>query len=158
MFGGVSLLMWYVLWFLERLNGRIWEFMKTHYSEHFYYCNFTFKLQGHSFSCFILPILNEVTIHSKWTNITNGGYHGCVLWDGKRTLPIKRPSPYKCAMPFQITHILFTPPLKALLIHYIDVIMTTMASQITSLTVVYSTIYSEADQRRHQSSASLAFV
>ena len=36
--------------------------------------------------------------------------------------------------------------------------MTTMASQITSLTVVYSTVYSDADQRNHQSSASLAFV
>ena len=42
--------------------------------------------------------------------------------------------------------------------HYNDVIMTTMASQITSLTVVYSTVYSDADQRKHQSSASLAFV
>ena len=31
--------------------------------------------------------------------------------------------------------------------HYIDVIMTTKASQITSLTVVYSTVYSDADQR-----------
>ena len=36
--------------------------------------------------------------------------------------------------------------------------MGTMASQITSLTIVYSTVYSEADQRKHQSSASLAFV
>ena len=36
--------------------------------------------------------------------------------------------------------------------------MTTMASQITSLTVVYSTFYSDADQRKHQSSASRAFV
>ena len=36
--------------------------------------------------------------------------------------------------------------------------MTAMASQITSLTVVYSTVYSDADQRKHQSSASLAFV
>ena len=43
-------------------------------------------------------------------------------------------------------------------LHYIDVIMTTMASEITSLTVVYSTVYSDADQRKHQSSASLAFV
>ena len=43
-------------------------------------------------------------------------------------------------------------------VHYIDVIMTTIASQITSLTVVYSTVYSDADQRKHQSSASLAFV
>ena len=42
--------------------------------------------------------------------------------------------------------------------HYIDVIMTTMASQITRLTVVYSTVYSDADQRERQSSASLAFV
>ena len=36
--------------------------------------------------------------------------------------------------------------------------MTTIAPQITSLTVVYSTVYSDADQRKHQSSASLAFV
>ena len=36
--------------------------------------------------------------------------------------------------------------------------MGTVASQITSLTIVYSTIYSDADQRKHQSSASLAFV
>ena len=43
-------------------------------------------------------------------------------------------------------------------IHYIDVIMTTIASQITSLAVVYSTVYSDVDQRKHQSSASLAFV
>ena len=41
--------------------------------------------------------------------------------------------------------------------HYDDVIMTTIASQITSLTVVYSVVYSGADQRKHQSSASLAF-
>ena len=44
------------------------------------------------------------------------------------------------------------------LIHYDDVIMTTMASQITSLTVVYSIVYSGVDQRKCQSSASLAFV
>ena len=36
--------------------------------------------------------------------------------------------------------------------------MSTMASQITSLTVVYSTFYSGTDQRKHQSSTSLAFV
>ena len=33
-----------------------------------------------------------------------------------------------------------------------------MTSQITILTVVYSTVYSDEDQRKHQSSASLAFV
>ena len=42
--------------------------------------------------------------------------------------------------------------------HYNDVIMSTIASQITSLAIVYSTVYSGADQRKHQSSASLAFV
>ena len=36
--------------------------------------------------------------------------------------------------------------------------MSTIASQITSLTIVYSTIYSGADQSKHQSSVSLAFV
>ena len=41
--------------------------------------------------------------------------------------------------------------------HYSDVIMGVMAYQITSLTVVYSIVYSGADQRKHQSSASLAF-
>ena len=43
-------------------------------------------------------------------------------------------------------------------LHYSDVIMSAMASQITSLTIVCSTIYSGADQRKHQSSAPLAFV
>ena len=42
--------------------------------------------------------------------------------------------------------------------HYGDVIIGAIASQITSLTIVYSTVYSDADQRKHQSSTSLAFV
>ena len=42
--------------------------------------------------------------------------------------------------------------------HYSDAIMGAMASQITSLTTVYSTVYSGVDQRKHQISASLAFV
>ena len=48
--------------------------------------------------------------------------------------------------------------IKLLLLHYIDVIMTTVASQITSLTIVYSIVYSGTDQGKHQSSTSLAFV
>ena len=43
-------------------------------------------------------------------------------------------------------------------VHYGDVIMGAIASQITSLTIVYSTVYSDADQRKHQSPASLAFA
>ena len=42
--------------------------------------------------------------------------------------------------------------------HYDGVIMGATASQITSHTIVYSTTYSDAGQRKHQSSASLAFV
>ena len=42
--------------------------------------------------------------------------------------------------------------------HYNDVVMSTIVSQFTSLTIVYSTVYPGADQRKHQSSASLAFV
>ena len=36
--------------------------------------------------------------------------------------------------------------------------MRAMASQITSLTIIYSSVYSGADERKHESSASLAFV
>ena len=42
--------------------------------------------------------------------------------------------------------------------HYNDVIMGLMASQINSLMIVYSSVYSGTDQRKHQSSTSLAFV
>ena len=48
--------------------------------------------------------------------------------------------------------------LTLLLCHYNVVIMGTIAYQITSLTIVYSIVYSDADQRKHQSSALLAFV
>ena len=42
--------------------------------------------------------------------------------------------------------------------HYSNVIMSAMASQITSLMVVFSTVYPGADQIKHQSFAPLAFV
>ena len=42
--------------------------------------------------------------------------------------------------------------------HYNDVIMDAMASQITSVPIVYPTGCSGTEQRKHQSSASLAFV
>ena len=43
-------------------------------------------------------------------------------------------------------------------VHYDDVIMSTIASRTTSLTTVYLIVYSRADQRKHQNSASLAFL
>ena len=42
--------------------------------------------------------------------------------------------------------------------HYSDIIIVAMSSQITSLTIVYSTAHSGADQTKHQRFASLAFV
>ena len=42
--------------------------------------------------------------------------------------------------------------------HYCDTIMGTVASQITSRTIAYTAVYSDVDQSKHQSSASLAFV
>ena len=41
--------------------------------------------------------------------------------------------------------------------HCSDVLMSEMVSQIASPTIIYSTIYSRTDQRKHKSSASLAF-
>ena len=43
-------------------------------------------------------------------------------------------------------------------VHYNDVIMSAMTSQITGVSMVCSTVCSDADQRKQQSSASLAFV
>ena len=42
--------------------------------------------------------------------------------------------------------------------HYSDVIMGAIASQITSIMIVYSPAYSGTDQSKHQNSASLAIV
>ena len=42
--------------------------------------------------------------------------------------------------------------------HYNDVIMSAMGYQIISLTIVYSTVYSRRRSKKHQSSASLAYV
>ena len=42
--------------------------------------------------------------------------------------------------------------------HYNDVIMGAVASQVTSVSIVCSAVVSGADQRKHQSSASLTFV
>ena len=42
--------------------------------------------------------------------------------------------------------------------HYSDILMSAVESQITVVSIVYSTVFSGADQRKYQSSASLAFV
>ena len=52
----------------------------------------------------------------------------------------------------------FFLPLAAIVIHCIYVIMSAMASQNTGISIVFLTVCSYADQRKYQSSASLAFV
>ena len=74
----------------------------------------------------------------------------------------------KIPLPIMVAKIDFITPINVsigrqwyvivFLFHYNDVIMGTIASQIINLTIVYSTVYSDADQRKHQSSASLAFL
>ena len=56
---------------------------------------------------------------------------------------------------YHINHAVFVPVSYG---HYNDVVMSSMASQITSLAIVYSAVYSGADQRKDQSSVSLFFV
>ena len=56
------------------------------------------------------------------------------------------------------THIVLLCFISMWLYHYDDVTMGTMAAQITSLAIVYSTFYLGADQSKHQSFASMAFV
>ena len=41
---------------------------------------------------------------------------------------------------------------------YDDVMMNVVSFQVTSLAIVYSSVYSNAEEREHESSASLAFV
>ena len=57
-------------------------------------------------------------------------------------------------MRFNISSVKYRP----FCLHYNDAIIGVMASQITSLTIVYSSVYSSADQIKHESSASLTFV
>ena len=63
-----------------------------------------------------------------------------------------------CVICQKLRNIVNVQSLKQSQLHYDDVIMGAIASLITSLTIVYSTLYSYADQIKHQSSPSLAIV
>ena len=71
---------------------------------------------------------------------------------GHRSLPEPMMTPYTD------TCVCVSRPQCAKCYHYNDVIMGAMVFQITSLPIVNSTVYSGTDQRKPQSSASLAFV
>ena len=57
-----------------------------------------------------------------------------------------------------LCHLIYLRSMKFKSRHYDDAKMGSIGSQITSLTIVYSAVYSGEDKRKHQSSASLAFV
>ena len=64
---------------------------------------------------------------------------------------------YACILPPSQLHVVFFPS-QGFPRHYNDAIMSAMASPITRISCVCSCVSSGADQRKHQSSASLAFV
>ena len=104
-------------------------------------------------------------MHEVETHFAGHHYNAAEIGATISDLQNKSPHKFDETMPF-LDQIMIdkTPETKhrGLLItlfpHYNDVIMGAITSQITSLTNVYSIIYSYADQRKHQSAASLAFV
>ena len=73
---------------------------------------------------------------------------------GKGHTPVWYTPKIRCTVSKYIHYIC----MRVVYIHYNDVIMGAIASQIPSLTIVFSTVYLDTDQRKHQSSSSLAFV
>ena len=67
----------------------------------------------------------------------------------------KQPQPVLGRFAIQIANVV---ALRVNILHYSDVVMSAMAPQITGVTIVYSTVCTGADQRKHQSSASLALL
>ena len=90
------------------------------------------------------PILTQIYVaiitRPQWVNI------GWYVWSCSIDYFIKRSCWKPC---FTISWYIY---------HYNDIIMGTIVSQITCFMIVYSTVYSDADQRKYQSSVSLAFV
>ena len=91
-----------------------------------------------------------------WTRIRSATwYQGHTRWSGAHTMITR--------VVMKSYNLLFTSPISLAHIwkigqHYNDVMMSVITSQITSLMIVYSTVYSGADPTKHQSSASLVFV
>ena len=94
--------------------------------------NVSLHLASYSNDCFWDISFLETTLLTRWHS----------LWN-------------QMTAPHQLIHYQDTPFQK---LHYNDVKMGAVASQVTSLTAVHWTVYSDADQRKHQSSMSLAFV
>ena len=106
----------------------------------------------------------KFTSHGHYTNFSGWDING-LLQDCSNSIAIWSSTTFSNTRNVKHNYHIFTcfPSLcfvsfKSSWPHYHDVTMDSIASQITSLTIVYSAVYSAADQRKHQSSASLAFV
>ena len=105
----------------------------------------------------------SVTVNQFWFSYSNINHHcesmpalvEIIAWHQRGAKPLTEPMLTSTPTRFHNAHFVTS---FYMTIHYNDVIMGAIASLITSLTIVYSTVYSDADQRKHQSSASLAFV
>ena len=89
-------------------------------------------------------ITNDAIGHSRFIV----WFQESLVWSSNCTESLKTWSDFSAIPMTDISH----------LFHYSEVLMSAMVSQITSFIIVYSTVYSGTDQRKHQSSASLAFV
>ena len=105
------------------------------------YCSITLNVNS---VFFMIRNTNQIFTKPEVHNNKGNSYQIRLIQKSRKTL----------FCPYLFTH--FTNPSDIL--HFSDVIMGTVGSQITSLTIVYSTVYSGGDQRKHQSSASQAFV
>ena len=98
--------------------------------------------------CMLRPVINDMNIlvsnrmQTHWSNFYR-----------KYQLPL-----FKMHYAARDMHMFHASSWLDLCDYYNDVIMSTMASQITSLTIVYSTVCSGADQRKLQSRLQISFM
>ena len=127
-----------------------------------YYCKFVLYITVHDSKSTGFSIKNQRK--SKLTKMTSD--HGMTwIWGGGggggriRIIKVFLVASLKKLLQKQWTVIWDVMTLTYHHCHYDgDAIMGAITSRITSLTIVYPTVYSHADQRKHQSSASLVFV
>ena len=88
-----------------------------------------------------------------WFHLTGGNFH---RFRGALTVSLHSPNDRQLASHWGCARRLWK--VVNALFHNIDVIMGAMTSQFTGVSIVFPVVCSGADQRKHQRSASLAFV
>ena len=110
----------------------------------------TKHLQMHFRKLISLNIVPSGQVTITWTNVgpdrhLSGGL-ACLV------------TPHPCVFDYDYGHYVVCQDTDTNYFRYSDVIMSTMASQITGVSIIYWTVCSGEDKRKHQSSAFLAFV